>query len=217
MIDSGSCQIVPRYQTASSNNLTSRLIFGRLQTDKRLRKVIYFKTRNGSTEIGKVLKKGKCKVLIEHWTTTKTQNVPLEVVNKCKGCVLNILKDSQSCIGRFLKYAIIGAIPFSEKLKEKDQLLLPFSEIETLEHITTCSALKADWKRIEALTEETAWNSLTSDAKYKEKRKGIMKQFKLSTHHGSPSTSTKKKQPHKIDVGPHDGSGLGSSKVFINT
>ncbi|CAG8833569.1 18977_t:CDS:2, partial [Gigaspora margarita] len=31
-------------------------------------------------------------------TTTKTQDVPLEVVNKCKGCVLNMLKDSQSCI-----------------------------------------------------------------------------------------------------------------------
>ncbi|CAG8856337.1 39682_t:CDS:1, partial [Gigaspora margarita] len=30
-------------------------------------------------------------------------------------------------------------------------------------------------------------------------------------------TSTKKKQLHKIDVGPRDGSGLGSSKVFINT
>ncbi|CAG8567512.1 42375_t:CDS:2 [Gigaspora margarita] len=30
------------------------------------------------------------------------------------------------------------------------------------------------------------------------------------------NTSTKKKQLHKIDVEPHDGSGLGSSKVFIN-
>ncbi|CAG8842551.1 15869_t:CDS:2, partial [Gigaspora margarita] len=50
-----------------------------------------------------------------------------------------------------------------------------------------------------------------------EKRKGITKQFKLFVHHGSPSTSTKKKQSHKIDVGPHDGSGSGSSKVFINT
>ncbi|CAG8533413.1 41365_t:CDS:1, partial [Gigaspora margarita] len=42
---------------ASPNNLVSRLVLGRLQTDKRLRKVIYFKTRNGSTELGKVLKK----------------------------------------------------------------------------------------------------------------------------------------------------------------
>ncbi|CAG8849523.1 1906_t:CDS:2, partial [Gigaspora margarita] len=160
-------------------------------------------------------------------------------------------------------------------------------EIETLEHITICPALEADWKRIEALTGKTAWNSLTSDTKYKvnsqtitkvifnsraedisitrlnltkglikqsvvnnlnellsshkdarntvleilqrfwnhfydkifekEKRKGIMKQFKWSAHHGSSSTSMKKKQPHKIDIGPRDGSGLGSSKVFINT
>ncbi|CAG8842645.1 11789_t:CDS:1, partial [Gigaspora margarita] len=30
-------------------------------------------------------------------------------------------------------------------------------------------------------------------------------------------TSTKKKQLHKIDIGPHDGSGLDLSKVFINT
>ncbi|CAG8797320.1 35492_t:CDS:2 [Gigaspora margarita] len=39
--------------------------------------------------------------------------------------------------------------------------------METLEHITTCPALEAAWKRIEALIEETAWNSLISDAKYK--------------------------------------------------
>ncbi|CAG8612758.1 3743_t:CDS:2 [Gigaspora margarita] len=44
-----------------------------------------------------------------------------------------------------------------------------------------------------------------------------MKQFKLFTHHGSSSASTKKKQSHKIDVGPCDVSGLGSNKVFINT
>ncbi|CAG8837816.1 13112_t:CDS:2, partial [Gigaspora margarita] len=31
------------------------------------------------------------------------------------------------------------------------------------------------------------------------------------------NTSTKKKQLHKINVGPRDGSGLGSSKVVINT
>ncbi|CAG8477908.1 20837_t:CDS:2 [Gigaspora margarita] len=30
------------------------------------------------------------------------------------------------------------------------------SEVETLEHITTCPALEADWKKIEALTGETA-------------------------------------------------------------
>ncbi|CAG8733941.1 25741_t:CDS:2, partial [Gigaspora margarita] len=136
MIDSSSHQIDPRYQTASPNNLASRLVFGRLQTDKRLKEVIYFKTRNGSTELEKVLKKGECKVLIEYWTTTKTQDILLEVVNKCKGCVLNMLKDSQSCI-------------------------------ETLEHITICPALEADWKRIEALTGKIAWNFLISDAKYK--------------------------------------------------
>ncbi|CAG8854533.1 7026_t:CDS:2, partial [Gigaspora margarita] len=141
-------------------------------------------------------------------------------------------------------------------------------EVETLEHVTICSALEANWKRIEALTGETAWNSLISDAKYKvdpqtimkiifksraedigitrlnltkslikqsvvnnlnellsiykdarntEKRKGITKQFKLFAHYRSPSTSTKKKQLHKINVGPRNGSGLGSSKVFINT
>src|SRR5260363_197100 len=173
-------------------------------------------------------------------------------------------------------------------------ILCAEGEVETLEHITICPALEADWKRIEALTGETAWNSLTSDAKYKvdsrsitkaifdsrtedigitrlnltkglikqsvvnnlnellsshkdarntaleilqgfwnhfyediwkrrceqivswEKRKGITKQFKWSAHHGSPSTSTKKKQLHKIDVGPRDGPGLGSSKVSIN-
>ncbi|CAG8845186.1 30904_t:CDS:1, partial [Gigaspora margarita] len=49
------------------------------------------------------------------------------------------------------------------------------------------------------------------------KRKRIKKQFKLSAHYGSPSTSTKKKQLHKINVGSCDGSGLDSSKVFINT
>ncbi|CAG8830062.1 37032_t:CDS:1, partial [Gigaspora margarita] len=67
---------------ASPNNLTSRLIFSRLQTDKRLREIIYFRTRNSSTELEKVLKKEEYKVLIEHWTTTKTQNVLLEVINK---------------------------------------------------------------------------------------------------------------------------------------
>ncbi|CAG8851101.1 7462_t:CDS:1, partial [Gigaspora margarita] len=59
MIDSSSCQIDPRYQMALPNNLISRLVFGRLQTDKRLREIIYFKTRNSLIELGKVLKKGE--------------------------------------------------------------------------------------------------------------------------------------------------------------
>ncbi|CAG8637757.1 41784_t:CDS:2, partial [Gigaspora margarita] len=88
-------QIDPRYQTATPNNLAFRLVFSRLQTDKRLREGIYFKTRNGLTELGKVLKK--------------------EIQNR------------QSCIGHYSKHAIIGAIPFSEKLKEINQLLVPLS------------------------------------------------------------------------------------------
>ncbi|CAG8830840.1 8070_t:CDS:2, partial [Gigaspora margarita] len=120
MINSSSRQIDSRYQTASPNNLTSRLVFGRLQMDKRSKEIIYLRTRNGSTELGKVLKKEEYKVLIEHWTTIKIQNVPLEVVNKCKGYVFNMFKDSQSYIGHFLKQAIIGAIPLLEKLREKD-------------------------------------------------------------------------------------------------
>ncbi|CAG8801489.1 5927_t:CDS:1, partial [Gigaspora margarita] len=106
------CQIDPRYQMALPNNFISRLVLGRLQTDKKLREIIYFRTRNGLTELEKVLKKGEYKVLIKHWTTTKTQNVPHEVVNKCKGCVLNMLKDSQSCIERFSKHVIIGLFLF---------------------------------------------------------------------------------------------------------
>ncbi|CAG8848812.1 32135_t:CDS:2, partial [Gigaspora margarita] len=50
-----------------------------------------------------------------------------------------------------------------------------------------------------------------------EKKKGIIKQLKLSAQHGFSSTSMKKKQPHKTDIGPHNGSGSGSSKEFINT
>ncbi|CAG8746341.1 3607_t:CDS:2 [Gigaspora margarita] len=105
MIDSSSRKIDPKYQTALPNNLASRLVLDRLQTDKRLREVIYFKTRNSSIELEKVLKKGEC-------------------------CVLNTLKDSQSCIGHFSKHAIIRTIPLSEKLREKDQLCLPFSIFE---------------------------------------------------------------------------------------
>ncbi|CAG8535486.1 20842_t:CDS:2, partial [Gigaspora margarita] len=133
-------QIDSRYQIAIPNNLASRLIFG------------------------KVLKKRECKVLIEHWTITQFQNILFEVVNKCKGCTLNMLKNKQSCIGYYPKHAIIGAIPLSKKLKERDQLLVLFSMFKNiyrdnefvgisesrLEKLETVEEM--NWLRIEALT-----------------------------------------------------------------
>ncbi|CAG8831303.1 27948_t:CDS:2, partial [Gigaspora margarita] len=41
------------------------------------------------------------------------------------------------------------------------------NEVETLSHITKCTAFELRWKRIEALTGENAWNTLTSEAKSK--------------------------------------------------
>ncbi|CAG8816816.1 43932_t:CDS:2, partial [Gigaspora margarita] len=102
-----------------------------------------------------------------------TQNIPFEVVNKCKGCALNMLKDSQSYIGHYSKHAIIGAIPHSEKLKKIDQLLVLFSIFENTyrnnKHVgnSELSLEKLETKRIEALIGKIAWNSLTSDTKYK--------------------------------------------------
>ncbi|CAG8710846.1 37292_t:CDS:1 [Gigaspora margarita] len=39
------------------------------------------------------------------------------------------------------------------------------NEVETLNYITICAAFEAEWKDIEALTEETAWNTLILEAK----------------------------------------------------
>ncbi|CAG8838149.1 18594_t:CDS:1, partial [Gigaspora margarita] len=41
------------------------------------------------------------------------------------------------------------------------------NEVETLSHITKCTAFELRWKRIEALTGENAWNTLTPEAKSK--------------------------------------------------
>ncbi|CAG8829418.1 17463_t:CDS:2, partial [Gigaspora margarita] len=103
--------------------------------------------------------------------------------------------------------------------------------VETLEHITTSPALEPDWKRIEALTGETVifeskaedigitrlnltkglikqsvvnnLNKLSSN-NFLGKEKGHNEAIQVVRYYGSPSTSTEKKQLHKIDVGPHD-------------
>ncbi|CAG8814633.1 43970_t:CDS:2, partial [Gigaspora margarita] len=103
MTDTSMHQVDPRYQMAIPNNLASRLVFSRLQTDKRSREAL---------------------------DNNKTQNIIFKVINKCKGCAFNMLKDRQSYIGRYLKYAIIRAIFLSEKLEKSDQLLVPFSIFE---------------------------------------------------------------------------------------
>ncbi|CAG8812148.1 12992_t:CDS:2, partial [Gigaspora margarita] len=205
---SSSRQIDPRYQMASLNNLALRLVFGKLQTDKRLKEVIYFKTRNSSTELEKVLKKRECKVLIEHWTTTKTQNVPLKVVNKCKGCMLNMLKDSQSCIEEKAWNSLTSDAKYKVDPQKITKVIFE-SRAEDIS-ITRLNLTKG-------LIKQSVVNNLNELlSSHKDARNtGITKQFKLSAHYGSPSM--KKKQPHKIDVGPRDGLGLGSSKVFINT
>ncbi|CAG8818886.1 30368_t:CDS:2, partial [Gigaspora margarita] len=107
-MDSSTRQIITSYQAKSPNNLASRMAFSRLQEDNRHKEGIYFKTKNSSIELGKVIKKGENRVFAEHWLTTKDQNTSTRTVNKCKGCSLNSVKDSQISPEMFGRSCING-------------------------------------------------------------------------------------------------------------
>ncbi|CAG8853446.1 20553_t:CDS:1, partial [Gigaspora margarita] len=124
IIDPSTCQIDTSYYTRTLNNLASRLVLNRLQEDNRHKEGIYFKTKNSSIELGKVLKKGGNRILVEHWISAKAQNHMTRTVSKCKGCALNTLKASPNCVSRIYKHNIIGVFPSSEKLSEAGHLLI---------------------------------------------------------------------------------------------
>ncbi|CAG8840399.1 34153_t:CDS:2, partial [Gigaspora margarita] len=189
-----------------------------LQEDNRHKEGIYFKTKNSSIELGKVLKKGGNRILVEHWTSAKAQNLMTRTVifpsseklfeaehllispemfersgikSKEAGGMEIILQELETV--EELEVEIVKnrtknldvASDLIDKESNPNMAQMGFSwvlvdlernialdefygkTIETLSHITKCTAFELRWKRIEALTGENAWNTLTPEAKSK--------------------------------------------------
>ncbi|CAG8821760.1 28872_t:CDS:2, partial [Gigaspora margarita] len=133
----------------------------------------------------------------------------------------------------------------NKKLKEMDQLLVPFSMFENLyrdnEHVGNSELslekletvekfeielIKNRTRSIDIVLElidkfqkirDIGVNNLVFYTDSSLKKKDLMKQIKLLAHYGFLSTSTEKKHLYKNNVRPCIGPGSESSEVLINT
>jgi ribonuclease HI len=111
LVDQKRREVKPEFKTSMKNLLGVQDLLEKISTDKRKQEWIVFKeSKNYKAKIGRIKKKKKNSVLIEHWENKENEEKQ-EVIKRCEGCTSNKEREHESCRAWQPKGKVLGAIP----------------------------------------------------------------------------------------------------------